>query len=349
MKRIAIGIFISCFFAYCLSAQEPCNPTSKNLLYYTLNFVLDSSVGYPPLHTDMPYDVMIGYIALDSAARTAISTHKAPQLFEFIDRQTYNDTLRTIMRYRYKMIDYNPVVYYDYLYGPPDGYVPMVNIDRALTVAIGKSNPLHQTVAFDEVFNAYWILHIRVDDTLRIKDRGLSCEAVTAASVDILDTIKGRVFPMRYSNIQPYSMPGTINPENVYPSNKLIIQYCNEWRRGNIYGNQGDQLVTLVDSNGAPLYNPYTLVDSNDVTWLKPGKEYIVFLHPEIVCISPFIAMYISIDPYSGESFSEGMYPIENGIVFDEGNEFGLGQYVPVSEFKNNIRQRINEIIHYGE
>ena len=42
------------------------------------------------------------------------------------------------------------------------------------------------------------------------------------------------------------------------------------------------------------------------------------------------------------------MYPVEDGMVLDEKNALGFGTSVPVEEFKQNIRNRINEIIGFG-
>jgi hypothetical protein len=43
------------------------------------------------------------------------------------------------------------------------------------------------------------------------------------------------------------------------------------------------------------------------------------------------------------------VYPIENGYVIDPVNELGFGESVEVNLFKNLLRQRINEIINFGE
>ncbi|MCE5305008.1 hypothetical protein LLG34_04860, partial [bacterium] len=103
------------------------------------------------------------------------------------------------------------------------------------------------------------------------------------------------------------------------------------------------------DSNGVGHPEGPTLTDTNGVTWLKPGKEYIVFLIPTLLCANISSGMYIEIWPYGSYSLSGGMFPIENGIVYDEGNDFGLGQYVPVEIFKAKIREIILAITTYGD
>ena len=61
-------------------------------------------------------------------------------------------------------------------------------------------------------------------------------------------------------------------------------------------------------------------------------------IHKEYYTLIPY--------PFTG-SFS--MYPIENGNVIDEENALGFGTLVPVDVFKENIRNKINEIKNYGD
>jgi len=43
------------------------------------------------------------------------------------------------------------------------------------------------------------------------------------------------------------------------------------------------------------------------------------------------------------------MFPIINGYVFDEDNNLGFGEYVPVDEFKRLLREKIDESKNFGE
>ena len=84
---ILTGIaLISLFINFSLYGQNvPCYPEYKGLFYST-----QTNHSSPPFSTDMPLDVFVGYLAMDSLS-------KSINLTEFNDLlwgQTFNDTIK---------------------------------------------------------------------------------------------------------------------------------------------------------------------------------------------------------------------------------------------------------------
>lgn len=188
MKNIFCPVFafVVLFLSLPANGAPPCYPTWKGS-----HFHIPYHQDEPPLSTDMPLDVLIGYIAFDS-----VSTHgNRRQVFDFIHRQTYNDTLKTIMRYWYKMVDWDCLKFTSYrfarLYKEEKIQLSMIIEEVARQVQLNSPTPfLDITLLCSDV-----IAHIRVTDTIYFHDEpapAMDCYSVRAI---ILDTIKGRVLP----------------------------------------------------------------------------------------------------------------------------------------------------------
>ena len=67
------------------------------------------------------------------------------------------------------------------------------------------------------------------------------------------------------------------------------------------------------------------------------------------VRINNYFNVIITITPHGdSRSASSGMYPIEDGIVIDESNDWGLGKNVPVNEFKAHLMKMIDNIKNFS-
>jgi len=66
----------------------------------------------------MPFDVLVGYIFLDSILTHGRKSYPTAQdQNDFINSLTCEgDTLNYVLKYLYKLADYNPFLYYDYKY-----------------------------------------------------------------------------------------------------------------------------------------------------------------------------------------------------------------------------------------
>ena len=157
--------------------------------------------------------------------------------------------------------------------------------------------------------------------------------STTVAYCKVLDTLKGRVFPS-FNDAITYRGELGDSSKSSYTTlpdeTDVVFSYTNFWPRcTNRYNSIGYQ-------------------------WIKPEREYIVFLEFRGIDaigswdpVGSFHKCYYSLMPYQPEN-SCSMYPIEDGYVLDAKNALGFGEKVPVDIFKQNIRNKINEIKNYG-
>lgn len=298
------------------ASQLPCDSSSKSYFYEA-----DKLKNFPPINSDMPNDVMLGYIVADSVLKTA----NLVQIEDFINRQDNNifsDSLKYFLKYFYKLSDYDPITLNQFAMESPEDYV-FPNIVKSELSYFFNQN-LDSGAQYDYLINSSYILHVTINDTAQIyiDSTNPACTYTTAVSATVIDTIKGKNIP----NIQ-------INP-NMVGFKKLkdkiqsgtgatfVFQYCNQWPQ----------------AGGNKLLNNFVV----------PTKEYIVILLVRPLCEFND-KTYNTITPYLIPDFGCGMYRIENGMVMDVGNEWGLGQSVPVQQFKDRIRTYINNIENFGE
>lgn len=334
-------LVIICVLIYNLSTLLICQ-NHDNLPYYQGTFFNYGNISVmPPLSTDMPYDVMVGYITLDSLRRNGdISLFK-----EFINKQTYNDTIRTIFKYYYKMLDWNPMLFHSFIKSKDYSELPLPIIqdeivEKYYNISPSRGNSL--------VALSYFIYHIQVLDTLRFFDstsvtyqRGLKCYS------EILNIYKGNILETN-CNIHE----DNLSVKNIAYSNDslqitnpiLCFDIRLDWHRGE---DPGDVVLTGIDNY------PWSgikekMVDSLDIPWIKANQEYIVFLEPVLIDYYDNYNKY-QLFPMDFNSLTKGIYPIINGYVQDPSNDFGLGTSVPYLDFIQNLNNIINEIKNYDK
>jgi len=154
----------------------------------------------PQLNTTMPYDVLLSYIYLDSIARFDTKG----QTFDHSEAwRTMNDTLKGMLQYMYRMVDYNPKIFTQYLIETSlksskykaDLYGIMVNLRRDMLRAVPNRT---EARALYSIFYPDYILRVRVNriDSMILKPTPLSQgnPYVYRVTADVLDTLKGQTF-----------------------------------------------------------------------------------------------------------------------------------------------------------
>ncbi len=285
--------------------HPPCMPESP-FSYYSTPIIKK----FPAYSTDMPYDVLLAYAAVDSMAYY----ENENKLMEFIGRQDYGDTLRTIMKYYYTVVDYDPVLFFASKNYINTGFTSYLShTSDALDEQIIKVSP---NSYYDyELCRADIIAHVRITDTAtsynsEIDDTGRN--EIVNVRFEILDTIKGKVIPA----LQKQSNDTT----------GLVFSYCKYWSRNT----GGNNFEPLLDNAGQP--------------WIKKGKEYVVFLKLISLCVEDG-KIYYCVRPVWPESRVFLMFPVdENGLVYNPAAEFGIPDQTPVSVFKQELRKKIDVI-----
>lgn len=285
-----------------------------------------------PLETGMPYDVMLAYVFYDSLARRI----KEPAVAALYDNLTYSDTLRYAMKYCYKMMDYNPVLFEQfrrYNDSRRRSALDRSEVFYKLYKKVEKTSPS----PFVETLlcQSSIIAHIRVTDTISLVDESNTTPfVIPTVAATILDTIKGRILPPCL-NFYPTEKPHDNVPLPFVNSNACLqFSYMLDWQR--------------IPFGSNIVYSGETMVDANGVPWVQKDKEYIVFLNFGAAC-SDSLYTYHDLGIFGIRSSSNNIYRIVDGKVLDSDNDFGLGTTPTVETFKNTLRQKIYAITHFGE
>ena len=330
MKKFSVAflLLIVCFSYFSYSQQPPCMP-----YYQALTFEYPKYPYLPYYTTDMPYEVMLGYIVMDS-----VCNYGNVSLFDdFLNRQTYNDTIKKIMNYIYRMADWDPYLFKRTQYSLPTSKMHPATVVEKLIEKSASLSPNYKLYSI--LLSSCYILHINVTDTLSRTYLYSNIPTPTAiVNYEVLDTIKGRKIPVCKDvsvdsddeKVKAYIMPNG-------NSNCSQFGYSLFWER--------DSVSNDIISVGSYDYSK-SLIDKDGILWTKKGKEYIVCLWIVPLCRTD-IFDYVSLKSNVIPSLTCTMYPIENGKVQDPGNEFGFGSSVEVEEFKLLLRQKINEILSY--
>jgi hypothetical protein len=314
------------------SQQPPCMYDYQGLTYSYQH--LDH---IPYLTVDMPNEVKLAYKTLDSLQRYS----HIQDIKIFLERQTYNDTMRYIMKYYYKMLDYDPFIYLLTLYHWDDVGLLPVDINNMIQGTIKRVSP-HPYMDM-LLMRSSIIAHIFVEDTLtRNTPTATTYKSLMIASCNVLDTLKSKVLPY-CKNVN------TISRNNKFldiPNCKLQFEYRLNWPRLTESEAIDDVDARILDSNDNQIWPP-TLIE-NGQPWIKKGNEYIVFLKLDLIC-SDSSNSYISLSPFILNSKTCNMYPVEDNYILDTANELGLGTNVEIKTFKKALKYRIEEITNYGD
>ena len=330
MKKFSVAflLIVVCFSYLSYSQQPPCMPD-----YQALTFEYPKYPYLPYYTTDMPYDVMLGYIVMDSVCNYG----NALLLDDFINRQTYNDTIKKIIKYIYKLADWDPYLFKRTQYSlTTNNLHPATVIEKLIekSASLSSSYKLYQLL-----LSSHYILHINVLDTLSRTYLSSNIPTpVVIVNYEVLDTIKGRKIPV-CKDISVYSKDENAKVKKMPNGNSNCSQfgYSLFWER--------DSVSSDIKFIGGYDYNK-SLIDKDGILWTKKGKEYIVCLNIPLICETSNYD-YSSITSNVMPSLVCTMYPIEDDRIQDPGNEFGFGTSVEVDKFKLLLRQKINEILSY--
>ncbi len=279
----------------------------------------------PPLSTGMPFDVLIGYIYLDSIVRTVpLNT-----VDSFYKQLGYSDTLRQAVKYIYEMNDFDPIIFEQYVYSQrirTKSNYPN-DILKKIYTCIKKKYPdsLKTTLL---LYSADYILDIKADWVSTIIDttRPAFFSNSIVTECEVLDTIKGKHRPgCIFDSLT--AKHGIAQPQSV--SSCLEFSYLPNWSRT-------EHVDALPADSGLVL---------NGRDWIQKDSEYIVFLQlSDLGRDSTY--NYSSLNPLRTANTMAGMYPVRGGIVYDPNNDFGFGTGLTASQFKSRLRSRIYSITH---
>ncbi len=328
VRGMAIAVMLG-FFVNSANGQAP---AYQGALLYSIP--RDTSV--PPLYSGQPAQVTTAYLWFDEAMRLYPET----VIDNFINSFSWNDTAKTIVSNLYQVEDDNPLSFYMWSGKAikPNPYKGDPGHDRVLienrVMHIGDTGRTYSLLTPDVIAD------VMVTDTFcTIDSQAHTAKDAVLVNCTLIDPIKGKRIPACPDLMRSKSKGArTLGMTPAYPTFAdtavpgacLQFEYSPEWARNpsNDVLGRGNQLI-----------------DSLGGWWVKPGREYIVFL--------TFMGIgaestkgYFSVWPGSVLGISGGMYPVVNGIVQDPGDDFGLGSNLTVADWKAGLRSRINSIIN---
>jgi len=294
---------------------------------------------YPLLLPTDPYQIMHIYMVFDSITRV-VPFHLEDTLNKL---SLLSDTAQYIYKYWYLTNEYQPLRFY-YFWTTP-------RYSEAKRSPGAIMSEFCRRMYIDPKFpyvNSSYILHVHINNTdyldtssidtvPRILNKGygnivmdtivdVKRNTEVIAYCKVLEAIKGTIYPSLQDAIY-YN--GELQPEGTEYSipneTDIVFSYREGW---NMMADGMPSGISILDSNGGQ--------------WIKPNREYIVFLR-----FFPIYGDYYILAPHVLPGFS--MYPIENGIVKDKYNALKFGTEVPLNIFKQNIKNIIKEIKEYGD
>lgn len=341
MKKYILFLFL--IYSGLHSQQPPCFED-----YNGLTYKFDKLSVLPPLSTGNTIDYLYAYIALDSIAKNVT----IDQVNVFLKNQNYNDTIKKIMRYYFKMVDENPIAFQIYLdswkYNNGSIIPYKLDLKELQKVVLLRIKEVSPSPYLDHlILGSQIIAHIKVKSQIQRNDpSAVRAKSIVLDQCEVLELLKG--FPQHNCkdvSLQD-SIPLLISPKaSVISTNDTCLQYDYrlEWRRGKNYSD--DAIGVKLDKNGNDV-SP-TMKDEEGNPWTKVNKEYIVFLNYTIVCGEENYLHY-KLSPGIAKSWTGTIYPIIDGKVVYPAEEFQtIDINLPVSTFKNIIKDRIIQIKNF--
>ena len=312
-------------------------PTPCSSLYPGYYYSGEYYSYYPVMHSGMPYDVLIGNILLDSVMRNWRKIFPVNNVSwnDALNNITCSsDTLNYVMKYLYRLADYDPYLYVNALSPPAKSNGWFGGEETQFWRQVGKICGF----AKQQIGQAYYILHIKANQVEPYTYYELN-DATNMHRVHckIHNVIKGQKLPDINSLIEILDIDSAgktlKKSRDVYlpEETDFIFSYNRHW--------------PLDGKN----------LDGKNITIKMPEAEentdYIVFLWTtSFYCTNKQTGInYYNIRPTSLLGLSGGMYPIKNGNVIDEYNEFGWGTAVPFESFMQNLHNVIDSVVNYGE
>ena len=165
---------------------------------FETNFPLLNTI--PPITTGMPYEIMLSYIFLDSLIRNYPPALDTTIVKRWFDEKSKNDTVKAVLKYLYKLQDYDPVRFILYAYSTGHAFIPY---NTTLYAIKGKINRLLEAVqtlfdpsitALMDLLQADYVLKVHVNSINSLPWFAHPDQFAFGVNATVLDTLKGRVY-----------------------------------------------------------------------------------------------------------------------------------------------------------
>lgn len=273
---------------------------------------------FPPLHTGMSYELMLSHIVLDSVCR---ESDRVTMDSVFGSWNTYDDTLKTVIKHALHFIDADPITAHTYSYN--DNYhIRLKELKgRLANLASSLSPTPGQDLA---LLSSDYILEISVSSVSEYEDTSAYIAyTVVEATAFVEDTVLGQVLP-------PCQLPAP-TPALTNPTTQQCISI--DIRRQNVESYLRERNLNY---------------DTNDVNQLMPmSGTYLVFLKIVNLCYTDStVAYFVTANPLIGER--RGVYKVDSaGNISDPTNFFGHGMAPSLQSVIAALKTRKSTIMGY--
>lgn len=303
---------------------------------YALQLPLIPSL--PPIHTGMPYEVLLGYIGADSIARNISYSNSILEDF-WNNSTTMNDTIRIAVKHLYKMQQYDPIMWMQFsnevdFKGDTNYIAPLSAHEydlnkKFLSLLDTDTSYKASTDMYRALLFSSYILRIKVhsiDSTSYDRYNATNPYYKYGVVAEVIDTLKGAIF-------QEYIFPNNTEIESTQSGqNKKYIQFVYD---------------TKVDTN--PVMSEYLpqkfdslFIDTNTRKMrLHPGQELIVFLEYGAAAFNTthdFLQLRVS------PSYAVGLPFLPNGNLRDVNGLFFSNNEGTYQEFVQHLEDAISDI-----
>jgi hypothetical protein len=352
LRRLAIVLFIliSCTIVPS-NAQDPPPRDLDSIAFTNAKLWLDHSNSMfqkkytalktvPPYSTDMPYEILLSYIYLDSLLRNTDEDEQDSVMREDDD---YNDTLKGSAKYLYMINDYNPIIFNQYIgevhlrysYDNTPGYHSSLQyLKTNIASKIASLAPQNKRDALFSLLYADYILKIRIIGIEETPDKRI------ISGVEAPDSKRYRVYAQVLDNIK-----GKVYTEHIPPPTS--VKQTTENDSPEVQSTK-DPIITFqyIKMNYFPrkgVINDEAFSDVNGGFNMQVGQEAVVFLTHENQLFDNY---YDYFDLDLEILCSNNALPIINGNVRDVNTIWSLSVLRSYADWKTSADILIQTILN---
>ena len=221
MKLSILGVIaLSLSFSPAIAQNEQGTRPMNKERFTALRYWRDTSTtfyhaGYPilrslpPLNSGMPWSVMATYIYMDSLARFDEDELAEQTATRWKYDRSLTDTLKWSVSYLYQAVDYNPIIWRQYVdevdLKYKKKYVASLSGIQAKTTdalynILTTSTVSARRVAMLALAESDYILRVHVQSIDSMPTGDAKTPYIYRVSADVLDTLKGKIFQSCLSN-----------------------------------------------------------------------------------------------------------------------------------------------------
>lgn len=269
----------------------------------------------PPISGQMPLETILSYIVADSACRSATFENLA-----YAGRMADLDEALFFLRYYNQIVEYNPILFRNTLLSTHFDYMDSANnvylskyagLIRGLQFAVDKHiDSIGVGTAMTGLSD--YIVYGVVESVDRFSD-GVFDEKDSAfvVQLSVIDTIKGTHFPLACEYPNSLTSPSPCFRFGGYQYRSVGIDYTSDSRENLDYGYED----------------------------VSVGDTVVVFTE---ICYYGYDKF--SVEPFRNYNRQGGIFVVDNGIVADVQDSFGLGTNARVEDFLLEITKSLDVI-----